>query len=1054
VKKEILRNLVVFWCAIATCIFTAAPPVFGAQIGVLPGQSIQAAINAAVAGDEVVVAAGLYVERISFMGKAITVRSTDPADPQVVANTVIEAAANGPTVSLNSGEGAGALLDGFTIRHQAGFRDPGVAIGGSPTISRCVVTGNTGYWGGGITVMFRGAPRIVGCTIQGNVADHTGGGILVIEASATIDSCLITGNRTGASGAPDFGGGGVYISGSNQQRVLVTITNSVISNNQSEYEAGGIHVFKNVDAIVQGSTISGNSARYGGGGVFVRYNSSLKIVDSVVSDNQGGQRGSGLFSDVLCNISLKNSTFAGNGNLNPSAYGGGGAYLSWTIADIQGCTFRGNRASYGGGVQTLSSAVTIADTLFEDNVATYNGGGLDLHYSYPGGQLGSSLMRSTFRNNRAGTGGGASLDGLLAPIDDCVFSGNAAATGGGIKLWLTNNPTTLRRCSITGNTASQYGGGIAGGPFTILDSDLSGNAALNYGGAIYGGDLDITNSTITKNLTTYTSQWPFGPAGGAGIFSYGGTVRITNCTVADNASNYDSGGFLGWGASLTLLNSVFWNPGAPEEIIAESAPSLSVTYSDIRGGHISVQYGENVELDPGAGNINADPLFVKPALGDYRLRDQSPCIDKGTNSGAPETDKNGAPRPQDGNNDGIAVCDQGAFEGGVYTNVAPIANAGADQSLHAGDAATLNGTASSDPDENYQLTYQWTVVAKPGGSSAVLSDPTSATPAFVADLPGDYLVELVVTDSLGLRSLPDQVLVSTSNAPPVADAGDDQPVVERGTLIRLDGSRSYDLDGDAISLQWSLLSIPAGSRAALSDPTALRPTFIADVNGAYIAQLVVRDPWSTSDPDTVTVSFTNLPPVAVPGGNLSVLQGETVTLDGSGSSDPNLDPLSFRWSFVTAPAGSAAQLSDPTAMRPSFIADMPGLSVISLVVFDGFVESEARTVQVYAVSYRDALIDKLQALIVTANGIPDDLVKNPNMKGALTNKITEVIRMVEQGQYAQAASKLENDIRAKTDGCAAAGEPDANDWIRDCGAQAHVYPLINEILGLLAQLGG
>lgn len=1041
-KRAILRIPAVVWCVMTACILTAAPPVFGAQIDVLPGQSIQAAIDAAAVGDEVVVAAGLYVERISFKGKAITVRSADPADPQVVAGTIIEAAANGPTVSLTAGEGAGALLDGFTIRHQAGFREAGVSITGSPTISRCVITGNNGYWGGGVAVMFGGAPRIVGCTIQGNVSDLSGGGILVYRASATIDSCVITGNRAGASGGSDYGGGGVSISGSNTQRFAATITNSVISNNQGAWEGGGIHAFNHADLIVQGSSVTGNATQSLGGGIFVRVYSSVQVVDSTVSDNSAAFEGAGLFTDALCTIGLRNSTFSGNGTTNPNHYGGGGAYLSWAVVDIQGCTFRGNRSMYGGGVLTSSSDVAIADTLFEDNAATVAGGGLALNNHYFNGR-GSSLARTTFRNNRARSGGGASLNGLLAPIEDCVFSGNAAeAGGGGLELFGASSPGTLRRCSITGNTAGTQGGGVTGGPLTIVDSDLSGNAALYFGGAVYGGNLDITNSTITKNLVTYTSPWQGLIYGGAGVYSRNGIVRIANCTLADNASNYNSGAFYGDGAALVLLNSVLWNPGAPAEIHLERAPSLSVTFSDIRGGY------------PGAGNIAADPLFVKPALGDYRLRDQSPCIDKGTNAGAPATDKNGAPRPQDGNDDGIAVCDQGAFEGGVYTNVAPVANAGEDQPLHAGDTASLNGTASFDPDENYQLTYQWTIVAKPAGSGAVLSFPASSQPEFIADLPGVYLVELVVTDSLGLRSLPDQVLVSTGNAPPVAAAGDDQPVVVRGTLVQLEGGRSYDPDGDEIGFQWSLVSVPEGSQAALSDPTAVRPTFAADVNGTFIAQLVVHDAWSTSDPDTVTVSFANLPPVADPGGNRSVLQGETVTLDGSRSSDPNRDPLGFRWSFVAVPAGSGAQLADTAAVQPSFVADLPGLYVVSLVVGDGLVESEARTVQVYAVSFRDALIDRLQGLIVTVNGIPDELLKNPNMKGAFTNKITEVIRMVEQGQYAQAAAKLENDVRAKTDGCAAAGEPDANDWIRDCGAQAQVYPQIDEILGLLAQLGG
>ena len=91
------------------------------------------------------------------------------------------------------------------------------------------------------------------------------------------------------------------------------------------------------------------------------------------------------------------------------------------------------------------------------------------------------------------------------------------------------------------------------------------------------------------------------------------------------------------------------------------------------------------------------------------------------------------------------------------------------------------------------------------------------------------------------------------NHPPVASAGPDQSVAV-GALVTLDGSASSDADGDALAFGWSWLSKPAGSAAALSGPSAVKPTFIADVAGSYVIRLVVDDGVASSIPDSVTVT--------------------------------------------------------------------------------------------------------------------------------------------------------------------------------------------------------
>ncbi len=130
-------------------------------------------------------------------------------------------------------------------------------------------------------------------------------------------------------------------------------------------------------------------------------------------------------------------------------------------------------------------------------------------------------------------------------------------------------------------------------------------------------------------------------------------------------------------------------------------------------------------------------------------------------------------------------------------------------------------------------------------------------PTFTPDLPGNYVLQLVVTDSLGDASQPAAVTISAANTTPVAEAGPDQSVTRAGTTVQLVGSQSNDPDGDLITYQWSFVSKPDRSSAQLNNAETALPTFTADKRGTYVVQLVVRDPWTQSSADTVTVSVGN-----------------------------------------------------------------------------------------------------------------------------------------------------------------------------------------------------
>ena len=184
-------------------------------------------------------------------------------------------------------------------------------------------------------------------------------------------------------------------------------------------------------------------------------------------------------------------------------------------------------------------------------------------------------------------------------------------------------------------------------------------------------------------------------------------------------------------------------------------------------------------------------------------------------------------------------------------NSRPVANAGLDQTVVVGTTVQLDAGGSHDADGD-TLLYRWSLSAVPAGSMAALSDASGVNPSFGVDLPGMYVAQLIVNDSQ-VDSLPDTVTISTENSKPVANAGPDQTVLVTD-IVRLDGSGSSDADRDSLSYRWSLTSIPAGSSAALSDPLAVQPTFVADRLGTYIGQLIVNDFTVDSVPDTVLIT--------------------------------------------------------------------------------------------------------------------------------------------------------------------------------------------------------
>jgi hypothetical protein len=368
-----------------------------------------------------------------------------------------------------------------------------------------------------------------------------------------------------------------------------------------------------------------------------------------------------------------------------------------------------------------------------------------------------------------------------------------------------------------------------------------------------------------------------------------------------------------------------------------------------------------------------------------------------------------------------------------------VANAGLDQTAARGTIAYLDGTSSSDSDGDL-LSFQWTMTSKPDGSTATLSGANQPSPYFTPDLDGNYVIQLIVVDSKGLASSPDTVTVNTTNSAPIADAGADQLLTSLGTTVTLAGDGSWDPDDDPIAYTWTMMSKPDTSLAVLLDPTSPTPTFVADVYGEYVIELVVNDASGSSAPDTVTVSFGNLKPVADAGNSVAAARGSVVNLDGSRSYDLNNDPLTYQWSFVYKPAGSTAELMAPTTVKPFFTPDVAGTYVVSVVVTDGKLQSDPGSATIAVFSTLNPPIKELMDALSAINSLSRNDFKNRNMQKKLTVKINTVIAAIDAGNYAVALSELKTDIVKKMDGCDKKGNPEHNDWITNCSAQGTVYP--------------
>ncbi|MBI3891473.1 MAG: hypothetical protein HY303_08090 [Candidatus Wallbacteria bacterium] len=273
----------------------------------------------------------------------------------------------------------------------------------------------------------------------------------------------------------------------------------------------------------------------------------------------------------------------------------------------------------------------------------------------------------------------------------------------------------------------------------------------------------------------------------------------------------------------------------------------------------------------------------------------------------------------------------------LVANSPPSASIGTVSGTQIGAVLTLDGRASSDPNVEDTLTYSWSLVSGPADAAFVPNDSAAAgTTSFVPSAAGDYRVRLIVNDGTA-DSAPTETAFavapsSAGSSPPTARI-QVQSTVGGPQLIELDGSLSIDPQRQPLTYVWTLLNQPAGAASFTSSlPTT---AYLATLPGAYKFALSVVDRSLLAGSATVVVTILDVPPVSVVGPDLQLYLGngsagigagttQSVRLDGSRSSDPNGQPISYEWSVVAAPdlaagatrATTLAQFDSTAAANP------------------------------------------------------------------------------------------------------------------------------------------
>lgn len=480
-------------------------------------------------------------------------------------------------------------------------------------------------------------------------------------------------------------------------------------------------------------------------------------------------------------------------------------------------------------------------------------------------------------------------------------------------------------------------GSFAGGGAFLLDlafmSDSARSLAVDDAGRIYAAGFmqsDMSSELAVVRLNADGSADAGFGSGGLVLTDLGGmnddqamAVSLNGDTLTVAGFSYNANG----GTDYDFALARYITTGADTNVAPVANP----------GGPYAVNEGADVTLD-GSASGDSDGVIVS-----YEWDLDYDGVNFDADATGVSTTFSAAGL------DGAAVRsialrvtdDKGASH--VYAttvdvlNVAPVVSAGDDQAVVEGGSVTLSGSASDAGGDT--LTYSWTVSASNG---QVIESGTGLSFGFTPVDDGTYAVTFTATDDDG-ASASDTVVVTVTNAAPVADAGNDLAVNE-GSALTLTGSFSDAGGADTHSFLWQVV---ASNGQVIADGTGSSFGFTPVDNGTYTVTLTVTDDDGGSHSDTVVVTANNVAPTVLVAGDASGVRGQARSFMG-GFTDPGaLDTHYVRWDFGDGTTTAWQPVTDPN-LQASHVWTATGTYTVTLSIKDkdGAVSSDTYAVNI------------------------------------------------------------------------------------------------------------